>query len=63
MARFLSVLPGLIGAIVAYVAIQFTHVIGLSGELSELLIFLVVYLAITGVVQSGLGDRGRTRSN
>jgi hypothetical protein len=61
MTRILGFLPGLIGAIVAYVALQFTEVIGLTGGWFELLIFLLIYLVLTGVVQAGMSSYGAAR--
>ncbi|MDA0261387.1 MAG: hypothetical protein O3A21_04225 [Proteobacteria bacterium] len=54
MRRVVQILPGLVGAIVAYVAIQFTDLLGFSGGLFELLIFLAIYLFVTGVMSAGV---------
>ena len=52
----------MIGVIVAYVALQFTQVIGLAGGWFGLLIFLLIYIVVTSVVEAGMRTYAKTRS-
>ena len=58
MSALMRLLPGLIGAAAALVALKLIHLVGLEGLTAEIIVFLVAYLVVALAVDRAMKRYG-----